>query len=387
MKVYRVSLFIAHFALEISPTVLGSPMEPGGLGSSYNPRYGPEFNTTVRKLCPKFPDPPRGRVNRNPPNDAFLPQFRSQQCNAGPSRSLGTAKYYDGYYFQQRAKMFVEKYRELIEKNTVNHHLFSNLHIKIIGFLFKGELDYCIKDKHPHKLLTRPKLESDYLKEIFLDQLIILAYVAKNKDLVTKTLITIDKLTDEMTSKGISPEDEKFRRVLAVQIINLTALAAREEDHEMLGVLVRMLKNKRNGYFDNAQAAVAAIIAQFTNPKVRSKIHGFGNEFKKRVLKTAETRQTKGNLNFEKCLRFYGMYSARTVIYNIDGKDLRNFNLKEIPPQDYDDSCKKNFFYGVNPPGEIGALRVEDFIVGYTQPLEWSDFLDYFLESDCAIPK
>ncbi|KAJ1960838.1 hypothetical protein IWQ62_004080, partial [Dispira parvispora] len=161
---------------------------------------------------------------------------------------------------------FLKEYNSLMFGRGWGGVPFETADIKIISLLFEEEIRYS-EYKRTYPLLTRTedKFDDWYLVSVFEKQPLILAYVTGNWELVLKTLTTIDKLTDGMATKEISPENKVLRQVVAMQVMTITAIAVFRRDYYLLKELVMMMSGRCKGFVNDAKFAVFAIIAEFVS--------------------------------------------------------------------------------------------------------------------------
>ncbi|KAJ1955049.1 hypothetical protein IWQ62_005616 [Dispira parvispora] len=345
MKVYHASLTIAFFAFVTATSVVGGPQEGGGdffdggdYGGSHHKDHRHHFDNA----------------------DSFT-DLRSQNYRHSHEPRKGWVINTD--------KFFVESYREAILDVGDNDHLLKYRKMDRMSLLFNEEMK-SYKDGHnPHKLLNRGEgnFEPEYLKQVFHDQLIILAYVSEAKELAKKSLQHIDKLTNQWSLGAIlskssnKKEMEKLRRVVVTQVTTLAALAAQRFDFDLLSSLMKIMSDFKKGFVDDAKFAVTAIIAQFIEPDNYQHIEGFQGIWKKMVNKVAKQKRPHKDMpDFMHCLQWFGMEKASEVIY---GKGERK---SAEPTPGSIDKCTKYFFYGVEKPD--GDIAHEDFVLGYAPP-------------------
>ncbi|KAJ1968858.1 hypothetical protein IWQ62_000989 [Dispira parvispora] len=257
--------------------------------------------------------------------------------------------------------LFLKKYESLMFGRGWEGVPFEIADIEIISVLFKEEIRYS-KYKRTYPLLTRTEDNFDDrdLVNVFIKQPLILAYVTGNWELVLKTLKTIDKLTDGMATKEISPENEVLRRAVAMQVMTISAIAVFRKDYYLLEELVAMMNDECKGFVDEAKFAVVAIIAEFVFAKDDRKFARYRYQIFEEVKESAdEMGKIQGVPAFNDCLHLFNMHIALGAIYG---------QFRNTRSEDKDNKCSEYYFIGVNTPTSGTNMQLEDFINGYAPP-------------------
>ncbi|KAJ1968857.1 hypothetical protein IWQ62_000988 [Dispira parvispora] len=354
MKAYCVPIIIALCILATVHSTLGSWGDsPNGDITDSSPddepkskSYRQRFSTVASRIRAKVAAL-RNSFHSSPPSDENLRSDMNEDDHPNDSNS--------------ESGSFLEKYESLMFGRGWGGVPFETADIKIISLLFEEEIRYS-EYKHTHPLLTRTKYNYNgwYLVSVFEKQPLILAYVTGNWELVLKTLKTIDKLTDGMTTKEISPENKVLRQVVAMQVMTITAIAVFRRDYYLLKGLVAMMNDECKGFVDDAKFAVVAIMTEFIFPIGRLELDAYRDNFFTMIKESVtKIRKNKDVPAFDDCLRSFNLYIALGVIYE---------QCISSRFEDKDNKCSKYYFIGVATPTWGKEMRLKDFINGYAPP-------------------